>query len=74
MSLLTCHDRSRGDFPETGCYLYVHYYKQMEVLRAKVAKNVLIKESKCCEVDSVQLHSGRCTRRRVANDNVRCVK
>ena len=25
-------------------------------------------------MDSVQLHSGRCTRRRVANDNLRCVK
>ena len=46
----------------------------MENLWAKVAKNVPIKESKCCKMDSVQLHSGRCTRRRVANDNLRCVK
>ena len=46
----------------------------MEILWAQVAKNVLIKESKCCKMDSVHLHSGRCTRRRVANDNLRCVK
>jgi len=40
----------------------------------KCRENVPIKESKCCKMDSLQLHTGRCTRRRVANDNLRCVK
>jgi len=63
---------SRDYLSETE--MLMSFVKQVENLWANVAKNVPIKESKCCKMDSLQLHTGRCTRRRVANDNLRCVK